>query len=69
MHPDQERLAVADLDETILELDLAAPGGFDLGAEQLDSGLEAVMDVIFMESSSVAGQLTPMVRCTGSRGT
>ena len=43
-----EQLALIDVAVGILQVDLSAPNGFDLGAEQLDARLEGFQDEIVM---------------------
>lgn len=52
---DQESLATAKLDETVLQLDFAAAGRLHFGAGQGHAGFEAVVDVIFMQGLPIAG--------------
>ena len=56
MSADQVGLAVAELDVAVLELHLAAPRRLDLGAGELQAGLEGVEDLVVVVRPLVGGQ-------------
>jgi len=52
-----EELAILDRTVGVLQIDVAAADGFDLGPGQLDAGLEALQNKVFMKGLAVSADL------------
>ena len=57
VHTPDKKLAVFDGAESILQIHVAAPDGFDLRSGQLNAGLEALKHKVFVEGLAVGGDL------------
>ena len=57
MQPAGKQLSILDGAEGILQIHLTGPDGLDLGPEELDAGLKALEDEVFVKGLAVLRDL------------